>query len=585
MSLGTWLPIVIGGLATLGIYSFLIKENPFYRFFEHLYIGIAAGFGIVLGIQRFLWPQLMRPMLGYDREVFANGGFDRPWRDWYLIYLIPFSFGLLYYFIYSKKRQWLSRLVIAWSLGVAGGFALKGFFAQYMPQIISSFKPLVAVQTVERDMLVRFKGLETALPEDATITDGYMEFYRLGPSRARLVLKNGDTVEEIEGEILRADEKTIQVRLAGGETRDCRRESVILQEDLAPPSGTRNAVEGFGGEHTYKAYRMLRPWRAGESTWDHRFAIGDTVEDGLREALATADAAQRVAAVEGILKRKLGHAETGEVLALDPASPLAVETLIQDLAVRKSEHLSSTAESAAGVSLLVREDKIVRDVHRGDKWNAADREQVGWKKCDLSAETIRKWFDRPETNYGVVLKRKAGVGGSLLHRFASSTNDDAAIRPRLVINYTQPPAAAGGEPRKGTLVLQRGAAGYDGVEESVVVQGQSAVDPPAPELLMGASALKPDGRLSVDWGLDWRSTAGTVPNWIFMLTLICVMAYFLFSFEHSGAGIRHAAQGGRWLMMICFGAFFGSTIMARMALLVERLQFLIEKWLPSIFGG
>ena len=76
-----WLPIVVGGIATLAIYSFLIKENPFYRFFEHLYIGIATGFGIVLALQRFLWPQLFRPMLGYDREVFANGTFDRPWRE------------------------------------------------------------------------------------------------------------------------------------------------------------------------------------------------------------------------------------------------------------------------------------------------------------------------------------------------------------------------------------------------------------------------------------------------------------------------------------------------------------------------
>ena len=149
------LPIILGGIATVAIYSFLLKENPFYRFFEHLYIGIATGFGIVFGVQRFLWPEFFRPMLGYDREIFADGSSDRPWLAWYLFYLIPFAFGTLYYFIYSRKRQWLSRVVIAWSLGVAGGFALKGFFAQYMPQIIGSFKPLVKVQTVERSLLIQ----------------------------------------------------------------------------------------------------------------------------------------------------------------------------------------------------------------------------------------------------------------------------------------------------------------------------------------------------------------------------------------------------------------------------------------------
>ena len=35
-------------------------------------------------------------------------------------------------------------------------------------------------------------------------------------------------------------------------------------------------------------------------------------------------------------------------------------------------------------------------------------------------------------------------------------------------------------------------------------------------------------------------------------------------------------------MMICFGAFFGSTIMARLSLLVERLGFLMTDWIGAI---
>jgi hypothetical protein len=38
------------------------------------------------------------------------------------------------------------------------------------------------------------------------------------------------------------------------------------------------------------------------------------------------------------------------------------------------------------------------------------------------------------------------------------------------------------------------------------------------------------------------------------------------------------------MLMGCFGAFFGSTIMARMALLVERLDFLIHDWFPLFLG-
>ena len=34
--------------------------------------------------------------------------------------------------------------------------------------------------------------------------------------------------------------------------------------------------------------------------------------------------------------------------------------------------------------------------------------------------------------------------------------------------------------------------------------------------------------------------------------------------------------------MICFGAFFGSTVMARLALLVERVQFIITDWVAAL---
>jgi hypothetical protein len=60
------------------------------------------------------------------------------------------------------------------------------------------------------------------------------------------------------------------------------------------------------------------------------------------------------------------------------------------------------------------------------------------------------------------------------------------------------------------------------------------------------------------------------------------MTYFFFSFEHNRPGIRQASALGRWLMMVTFGAFFGSTVMARMALLIDRLQFMIHDWYRAV---
>lgn len=137
------LNIFIGGVATLAVFSYLIRENQFYRFFEHIFIGIAAGLGLVLGVKNFLWPELLKPMLALDIVVYPDGTWSKPYNPWLLLYAIPMGLGLLYYFIYSERHSWLAKLVIGISLGASGGLAFKGFFNEMLPQIFTSFKPLV----------------------------------------------------------------------------------------------------------------------------------------------------------------------------------------------------------------------------------------------------------------------------------------------------------------------------------------------------------------------------------------------------------------------------------------------------------
>ena len=143
-SLDAWhtATVLLGGIGTLAIFSFLIRENPFFRLFEHLFIGIAAGFGLVLGIKNFLWPKVLVPMLGLDIVTYPDGSLSHEYDPRLLLYLLPMLFGLLYYFIYSQRYGWLAKLVIGFSLGMSGGLAFKGFFNQIMPQVASSFRPL-----------------------------------------------------------------------------------------------------------------------------------------------------------------------------------------------------------------------------------------------------------------------------------------------------------------------------------------------------------------------------------------------------------------------------------------------------------
>ena len=139
------LTILMGGISTLAIYSFLVRENGFYRFFEHLFIGISTGLGIVLGIKNFLWPKVLTPLLGLDLETYPDGTVSGTYAATRLLYLLPMAFGLLYYFIYSKRHGWLAKLVIGFSLGMSGGVAFEGTFNEILPQIFTSFKPLIVI--------------------------------------------------------------------------------------------------------------------------------------------------------------------------------------------------------------------------------------------------------------------------------------------------------------------------------------------------------------------------------------------------------------------------------------------------------
>jgi len=74
---------------------------------------------------------------------------------------------------------------------------------------------------------------------------------------------------------------------------------------------------------------------------------------------------------------------------------------------------------------------------------------------------------------------------------------------------------------------------------------------------------------------------GTLGLWIVFLGVLSVLFYFYFSIEHKGI-VGKLGTVGIWFIMISFGASFGYTVMARVSLLIGRVQFLIYK-VPDAF--
>ena len=145
--MGAWVVILL----TLCIFSYLYDDNPFYKAAEHLYIGISAGYYLVLAFWQQvqpnlfgrLWPSLMDvddgsifqsiwysiyEILNFfstgfnvlDRSVFPEGGivgFD----EIRMLYMIPFILGIVMLFRLIPKVSWMARWAIAYIVGMTAG--------------------------------------------------------------------------------------------------------------------------------------------------------------------------------------------------------------------------------------------------------------------------------------------------------------------------------------------------------------------------------------------------------------------------------------------------------------------------------
>lgn len=79
------------------------------------------------------------------------------------------------------------------------------------------------------------------------------------------------------------------------------------------------------------------------------------------------------------------------------------------------------------------------------------------------------------------------------------------------------------------------------------------------------------------WSTD--STGQRINALLLFLGVVSGLVYFFFSKEHKGLVFGSCARLGVWFLMVAFGAAFGYTVMARISLLIGRMQFLLFEWL------
>lgn len=133
---GIW----IAALLTLCIFSFLYKDNPFYKFAEHLFVGVSAGYYIVLNFWTVIMTNLVDPLI----KAFANPGTFSPQQgDYRALLVIPGILGLLLFTRLFGKIGWMSRWALAVIIGVYAGLKTTGFAqSDLVAQVQASLQPL-----------------------------------------------------------------------------------------------------------------------------------------------------------------------------------------------------------------------------------------------------------------------------------------------------------------------------------------------------------------------------------------------------------------------------------------------------------
>lgn len=140
--LGAW---VAAGL-TLFIFSFLYKDNPFFKAAEHLYIGAGLAWHIQLIIYKIIKVKVWEPM-----KVAWSGG------DWFTIWMIiiPTILGLSLITQFIPKISWLSRYGFTFMMGYSAGLALPaGLATDFTNQILGTIEPFANIVNLTPGQLI-----------------------------------------------------------------------------------------------------------------------------------------------------------------------------------------------------------------------------------------------------------------------------------------------------------------------------------------------------------------------------------------------------------------------------------------------
>jgi len=123
--LGTLVGIWVSALLTVMVLSYLLGDNPLYRMAEHLFVGTAVGYAVLVAWYALLQPRLVQPLI------------QAPLENWTLV--VPLLLAVLLLARLNHGWRGAGMIPLAFLLGVGVALAIGGaLFGSILPQMEGS---------------------------------------------------------------------------------------------------------------------------------------------------------------------------------------------------------------------------------------------------------------------------------------------------------------------------------------------------------------------------------------------------------------------------------------------------------------
>ena len=155
-TVGVW----VAALFTLFIFSFLYRDNIFYKFAESVVVGVSAAYWMVVAFWTTIIPNLLGKLSPAWVRSWAMPGLSPEREDTWYLYVIPLVLSVLLLWRLAPKGAWIARWPLAFIIGTTAGLKLVGFIhADFLGQIRASIIPVVAMSADSFDFWQTVKNL------------------------------------------------------------------------------------------------------------------------------------------------------------------------------------------------------------------------------------------------------------------------------------------------------------------------------------------------------------------------------------------------------------------------------------------